>query len=80
VLPAARNNTGAQFFYALIENEFQFPFNLERRQGMCLAEVKKGQRVAIVTIADADIRTQFIRFGIREVLCNVLKKSPSAPS
>lgn len=47
---------------------------------MCLSEVKKGQRVSVVTIADADTRTQFIRFGISEgshIQC--LEKIPFGP-
>jgi len=47
---------------------------------MCLTEIRKGERVSIVAIADADVRTQFIRFGIGEgsfVQC--LEKIPLGP-
>ncbi|MDH3328906.1 MAG: ferrous iron transport protein A [Desulfobulbaceae bacterium] len=47
---------------------------------MCLSEVKKGQRVSIVAISDANIRTQFIRFGISEgSLIKCLEKIPFGP-
>lgn len=47
---------------------------------MCLAEIKKGQRVSIISISDADIRTQFIRFGIGEGSCiQCLEKIPFGP-
>lgn len=47
---------------------------------MCLSEVKKGQRVSIVAISDANIRTQFIRFGISEgSFIKCLEKIPFGP-
>lgn len=47
---------------------------------MCLTDVKKGQTVGIVKIADEQVRTQFIRFGIAEgsqIRC--LEKIPFGP-
>lgn len=47
---------------------------------MCLADVKRGQTVAIVKINDEKTRTQFIRFGITEgskIQC--LEKIPYGP-
>ena len=47
---------------------------------MCLSEAKKGQMVSIISIADANIRTQLIRFGIGEgshVQC--LERIPFGP-
>ena len=47
---------------------------------MCLTEVKKGQTVAIARIADEEIRTQFIRFGIGEgSRIHCLEKIPFGP-
>ena len=47
---------------------------------MCLADVKRGQTVAIVKINDGQIRTQFIRFGIGEgSLVRCLEKIPFGP-
>ena len=47
---------------------------------MCLSDVKKGQRVSIIAISDADIRTQFIRFGIGEgSFIQCLEKIPFGP-
>ncbi len=47
---------------------------------MCLSEIKKGQSVHILRIADQEIRTQFVRFGISEgsrITC--LEKIPFGP-
>jgi Fe2+ transport system protein FeoA len=55
-------------------------FLQEQEKDMCLSEIKKGQRVAIVAISDTEIRTQFIRFGIGEgsqIKC--LEKIPFGP-
>ena len=47
---------------------------------MNLAQVKRGQRVAIVSIPDETVRAQAIRFGLsigEEVLC--AEKLPAGP-
>ena len=61
------------------ENEFQF-HNQWKEEDMCLADVKRGQTVAIVKIDDEQVRTQFIRFGIGEGSCvRCLEKIPFGP-
>jgi len=47
---------------------------------MCLADVKRGQTVAIVKINDERILTQFIRFGLGEgSIVRCLEKIPFGP-
>jgi ferrous iron transport protein A len=47
---------------------------------VCLTDVRRGQRVRIDRIEDADLRTRFIRFGIAEGSCiQCLEKIPFGP-
>ena len=47
---------------------------------MCLADIRKGQTVAIVSIDNDAVRTQFVRFGITEGSCiSCLEKIPFGP-